>query len=52
TSLITQLIMGHIGLNQYLHRFNIVEEPTCPGCNEELKTVSHYLLCCPAYMRA
>ncbi|KAF9252453.1 hypothetical protein L218DRAFT_810060, partial [Marasmius fiardii PR-910] len=52
TSLIMQLIMGHTSLNQYLHRFNIVEELTCPGCNEELETVSHHLLCCPAYTRA
>ncbi|KAF9258083.1 hypothetical protein L218DRAFT_1067399, partial [Marasmius fiardii PR-910] len=45
-------ITGHIGLNQYLHQFNIVEEPTCPRCNKELETVSHYLLRCPAYTRA
>ncbi|KAG7086882.1 hypothetical protein E1B28_002802 [Marasmius oreades] len=51
TSVLTQLLTGHIGLNHYLHRFNIAESPTCPCCKESEETVVHFLLRCPAHTR-
>ncbi|KAG7093366.1 hypothetical protein E1B28_007048 [Marasmius oreades] len=46
------LITGHIGLNHYLHRFNVVDSPTCPCCKTSLETVAHFLLHCPTHAKA
>ncbi|KAJ3484580.1 hypothetical protein NLI96_g5547 [Meripilus lineatus] len=48
-SLITQLRSGHIGLNQYLARFRIVDSPNCSTCNVP-ETVDHYLFSCRNYL--
>lgn len=48
-SLLVQLRMGHVPLNQYLYRFKRAESPLCPMCNGEEETVSHWLHHCPAY---
>ncbi|KAJ3489883.1 hypothetical protein NLI96_g1810 [Meripilus lineatus] len=48
-SLITQLRSGHVGLNQYLSRFRIVDDPKCPACNVP-ETVDHYLFSCRRYL--
>ena len=45
---ISRLRTGHCHLNQYLHRFNIVENPECE-CGAERETVEHYLLNCELY---
>jgi hypothetical protein len=45
---ISRLRTGHCSLNKYLHRFNIVNEPTCE-CAEGHETVKHYLLECRIY---
>jgi hypothetical protein len=49
---IAQLRTGHCSLNQYLARFKIVDDATCPECNETTETVKHFLLVCPKYERA
>ena len=46
--LISQLRTGHCHLNQYLHRFNIIETAECE-CGAERETVEHYLLNCELY---
>ena len=46
--LISRLRTGHCHLNQYLHRFNIVETSECE-CGVEKETVEHYLLNCELY---
>ena len=34
--------IGHIPLNQYLHRFHIIESPMC-NCGQGVKTIAHYI---------
>ena len=47
---LVQLRTGHCSLNQYLHRFHIIDDPTCTfGCT--IETVSHYLIHCENYER-
>ena len=46
--LLSRLHTGHCHLNQYLHRFNIIETPECE-CGEEKETIEHYLLNCELY---
>ena len=46
--LLSRLRTGHCHLNQYLHRFNIIETPECE-CGGEKETVEHYLLNCELY---
>jgi ribonuclease HI len=48
-SRIFQLRVGHIPLNQYLHRFKRVDNPRCPACGHPNETVEHYLVYCPKY---
>ena len=47
---IARLGTGHSHLNEYLHRFNIIETPECE-CGAEKETVDHYLLNCELYDR-
>ncbi|KAF7372169.1 hypothetical protein MVEN_00076000 [Mycena venus] len=47
-SILTQLRTGHIGLNAYLHRFNLTPSPNCHHCGVP-ESVPHFLLICPAY---
>jgi len=46
--LLSRLRTGHCHLNQYLHRFNIIETPECE-CGGGKETVEHYLLNCELY---
>ena len=48
-SRIFQLRVGHVMLNQYLHRFKKVDNPHCPACGHPKETVEHFLLYCPKY---
>jgi hypothetical protein len=48
---IARLRTGHCSLNQYLARFNIVNDATCPECKQAIETVKHFLLVCPKYER-
>jgi len=45
---LARLRTGHCGLNSYLHRFNIIEDPAC-DCGHKFETVQHYLLDCKNY---
>jgi hypothetical protein len=47
-SVLTQLCMGHIGLNTYLHRFKLTLSPLCPHCNVP-ESAPHLLPTCPAH---
>ncbi|KAF8994478.1 hypothetical protein BDQ17DRAFT_1181584, partial [Cyathus striatus] len=48
TSLITQLVTGHIALNKHLHRIGKVPSPMCGKCfTNSPETVDHFLLRCP-----
>ena len=40
-----QLRTEHCRLNQYLHRFKIVDNPNCE-CGHGIETVEHFLLHC------
>ena len=49
SSIISQLCITHIPLNSYLFCFKHVDNPRCPACGEEQKTIEYFLLHCPAY---
>ncbi|KAJ6614771.1 hypothetical protein B0H10DRAFT_1723276, partial [Mycena sp. CBHHK59/15] len=42
---LTQLRMGHVGLNAYLARFGAVDSGLCQTCREP-ETVNHFLFTC------
>ncbi|KJA19984.1 hypothetical protein HYPSUDRAFT_142965, partial [Hypholoma sublateritium FD-334 SS-4] len=48
---ITQLRTEHVPLAAYLHRFNLIESPTCQQCLQGPETVAHYLKSCKAYAK-
>jgi ribonuclease HI len=48
-SIIIQFRMGHIALNQYLHRITKSETPWCPSCQHDEETIHHYLFDCPTW---
>ena len=51
-SLLFQLRSGHIALNHHLFRIRRSETPSCPHCQGiTVKTVKHFLLDCPQYVR-
>jgi hypothetical protein len=43
-----RLRVGHAGVKQYLHRFNMEENDICTHC-QATETIQHYLLECPGY---
>ena len=47
---LVQLRTGHIPLNQYLHRFHIIDSPNC-ACGQGVETISHYILHCKQYIK-
>ena len=48
-SRVFQLRVGHIPLNQYLHRLKKINSPHCPACGHPKETAEHFLLQCPKY---
>jgi len=50
-SLLTQLRTGHIPLNHHLHRISRSDTPVCPACRQQVETVHHFILTCPAHER-
>ena len=48
-SLVTQLLLNHIPLNEYLYRFKTVDSARCPACGAATESVRHFLLECPIY---
>jgi ribonuclease HI len=51
SSVIIQMRTGDIGLKSYLHGRGAMDAPSAPvrGCMEEMETLYHVLLYCPAY---
>jgi hypothetical protein len=47
-SILTQLHVGHIRLNTFLHRFKLTPSPMCSHCAIP-ESVPHFLLTCPKY---
>jgi hypothetical protein len=45
THSLTTMVTGHGNIKSYLHRFKILETPTCP-CGTEDQTVDHLLYEC------
>jgi len=41
----TAIVTGHGNIKTYLHKFKIIENPTCP-CNKEDQTVDHTIYSC------
>ena len=51
-SILFQLCLGHIGLNQHLFCIHRSETPSCPHCQGiTVESVKHFLLDCPQYVR-
>jgi hypothetical protein len=48
-SILTQLRTNHVPLQAYLHRFKLVDSPTCQQCFSAPETVSHFLFFCTKY---
>ena len=44
----SRLRLGHVGLNQHLHRFNMAESPLCSTCGVP-ETIPHFLMACSNY---
>lgn len=49
TFALTQLLTGHGYHKQYLHRFHITDNDTCPCDNTTTQTFIHLLTQCPKY---
>ncbi|KAL0858264.1 hypothetical protein ABMA27_012168 [Loxostege sticticalis] len=49
TGLLTQILTGHGGFSQYLHRFKCGESPSCDCDPAVEQTVPHLLIDCPVY---
>jgi hypothetical protein len=45
---LARLRTGHVSLNQYLFRFNIMPCPQCT-CGKSIETVAHFILRCENY---
>ena len=43
-----RLRIGHVGLKQYLHSFNMAADEECNQCTE-VESIEHYLLNCRKY---
>jgi len=48
-SLVMQLLLNHIPLNSYLHRFKTIDSARCPACGAVPETARHFLMECPIY---
>ena len=48
-SLVMQILIEHIPLNEYLNRFKLVDSPRCPACGFGPESVRHFLIDCPIY---
>ncbi|KAJ3711775.1 hypothetical protein C8R42DRAFT_537800, partial [Lentinula raphanica] len=49
---LTQMRTAHIPLQKHLHRIGKADSPICPCCRDEVETVRHFLMECPAHRRA
>ena len=46
--MIYRLRLGHVGVNQYLYRFNMSNTENCSYCQES-ETIEHLLVACRKY---
>ncbi|KAI8423909.1 hypothetical protein MSG28_012905 [Choristoneura fumiferana] len=46
-----QLLTGHSGVRQYLHRFGLAASPYCVCDDESVESIPHVLLTCPRFGR-
>jgi hypothetical protein len=42
----TTIVTGHGNIKAYLHKYKIIEDPTCP-CRKGQETVQHIIFDCP-----
>lgn len=47
-----QILTGHGGISEYLHRFKLKEDPGCESDPQERETMWHILLACPRFSAA
>ena len=47
--MIQRLRIGHAGLQQYLHRFQIIQDDICPHCSFAPETLEHFFFMCNAF---
>ncbi|XP_047522946.1 uncharacterized protein LOC125061514 [Pieris napi] len=52
TNKLTQMLTGHGGFSEYLHRFKCKGDPTCPCDQQSTQDVRHCLLECPRHALA
>ncbi|XP_050558906.1 uncharacterized protein LOC126912164 [Spodoptera frugiperda] len=52
SSITTQLFTGHGGFSEYLYRFKLRGNPSCPCDSTVEETVPHVIFACPVYARA
>ena len=50
--LLFRLRAGHVPLNAYLHKIQKTDSPICPSCQQNSKTVIHYILHCKTFKEA
>ena len=48
-ALVAQFLCGHYPTNQYLHRFGLCDDISCPWCHAPMDDRSHRLLHCPRF---
>ena len=48
-SLVTQALLEHIPLNEYLYKVKAVDNARCPACGAATESVRHFLMECPIY---
>ena len=48
-SLVTQALLKHIPLNEYLYKIKAVDNAKCPACGAVSESVRHFLMECPIY---
>ena len=42
----TAMVTGHGNIKAYLHKYKIMDDPSCP-CRKDLQTVQHIIFDCP-----
>lgn len=47
--IVTCMITGHVGLNEYKARIKVRDDPDCDRCNQGAETALHFLCKCPAW---
>ena len=48
-TLLTQIKLNLSPLRSHLYKYNIIDNPFCPACGDEIETTMHYFLECKIY---